>query len=373
MKADNIRDAQQAMHEESLTPAYTVEIDACTEQQWNLLLQKFTDASIYQSWAYGSIRWGVDNLSHLVLKRNGRVVGLAQTAIKRLPFLKSGIAYVPWGPLWQEQECPLDESTLCRLLRALRNEYAEKRKMLLRIAPHIVFNERYVSIIENDGFSCQKSAHAYATLLLDISPELHDLRKNFAQKWRNQLNKAEKNGLVVEEGTDARLYDVFISLLKEMYDRKNFPVGLDYSEFREIQRNLPESQKMKIMVCWSQNEPVCATICSALGKKGLYLFGATGNRGMNLNGSNLLQWRMIQWLREQGCSLYDLGGINPKINPHVYHFKKGVAGKSGEEIRLIGQYDAYATITGYALSMLFDKVRTARSWVRAVSGRFRGL
>jgi lipid II:glycine glycyltransferase (peptidoglycan interpeptide bridge formation enzyme) len=130
---------------------------------------------------------------------------------------------------------------------------------------------------------------------------------------------------------------------------------------------------MKIMVCMSQNEPVCATICSYLGNKGLYLLGATGNRGMKLNGSYLLQWGMIKWLKEQGCRLYDLCGINPTINPNVYSFKKGLAGKSGEEISLIGQFDAHNDIICCILSMLFDKVRNVRLWIQTLLVRFRGL
>jgi lipid II:glycine glycyltransferase (peptidoglycan interpeptide bridge formation enzyme) len=362
-----------AMNKEHSNSPLSIEIDTVTEQQWNQLLEKFSDATIYQTWAYGAIRWGENNLSHLILKCNGGVIGIAQIAIKRLPLLNSGIAYIPWGPLWQEKDSIPDENNLCQLLRALRDEYAVKQKMLLRIAPNMFFDEGHISMIEQEGFGRQKSADPYNTIVIDISSNLEILRKNLDQKWRNHLNKAEKNDLVVEEGTDIRLFDIFIDLLKEMYERKNFPVGLDYNEFRKIQQTLPASHKMKIMVCMSQNEPVCATICSYLGNKGLYLLGATGNRGMKLNGSYLLQWRMIQWLKEQGCSFYDLCGINPKTNPNVYTFKRGLAGKAGGEIFHIGQFDAHNDIIGCMLSMLFDKVRKARLWMQALLVRFRGI
>jgi lipid II:glycine glycyltransferase (peptidoglycan interpeptide bridge formation enzyme) len=35
---------------------------------------------------------------------------------------------------------------------------------------------------------------------------------------------------------------------------------------------------------------------------------------------------MIKWLKEHGFKYYDLGGIDPDINPGVYHFKKGLSG-----------------------------------------------
>ena len=40
----------------------------------------------------------------------------------------------------------------------------------------------------------------------------------------------------------------------------------------------------------------------------------------------MLQWHAIKTAREQGIYWYDLGGIDPKVNPGVYHFKKGLGG-----------------------------------------------
>jgi hypothetical protein len=65
---------------------------------------------------------------------------------------------------------------------------------------------------------------------------------------------------------------------------------------------------------------------TGVGDTGIYLLGATSNDGMKFKGSYLLQWRMMQWLKECGCAWYDLGGINPDRNPGVYHFKQGFGG-----------------------------------------------
>jgi hypothetical protein len=63
-----------------------------------------------------------------------------------------------------------------------------------------------------------------------------------------------------------------------------------------------------------------------MGDCGIYLFGGTSDEGMKQKGSYLLQWRMIQWLKENGVRFYNLGGINPITNPGVYHFKQGMNG-----------------------------------------------
>ncbi len=46
-------------------------------------------------------------------------------------------------------------------------------------------------------------------------------RKNFLQKWRNCLNKAERLDLEVVEGTSDDLFKTSIKLSKEMGNRKN--------------------------------------------------------------------------------------------------------------------------------------------------------
>ena len=54
--------------------------------------------------------------------------------------------------------------------------------------------------------------------------------------------------------------------------------------------------------------------------------GATSDDGLNAKGAYLLQWTLIQWLKENGIKWYDLGGIDPEGNPGVYSFKRGLSG-----------------------------------------------
>jgi len=63
-----------------------------------------------------------------------------------------------------------------------------------------------------------------------------------------------------------------------------------------------------------------------MGDSAIYLLGATSDDGLNAKGAYLLQWALIQWLRENGFKWYDLGGIDPEGNPGVYSFKRGLSG-----------------------------------------------
>ena len=184
--------------------------------------------------------------------------------------------------------------------------------------------------------------------MLDLSPAMSEIRKSLDQKWRNQLNRAEKNNLKITEGNDDKLYQIFLDLQEEMHDRKKYVPGVDYDEFRDIQKYLPEQLKMIILVCEYEGKALTATIGSLIGDRGIYLLGATGNEGMKMKGAYLLQWRLIEIMRERGCKWYDLGGIDPDNNPGVYHFKSGI---SRREASHVGQFEISQNI----ISNLFVK------------------
>ena len=109
-------------------------------------------------------------------------------------------------------------------LRALRNEYAVRRRMMLRIFPAVYEDEGagLKPVLFEEGFREQKRKMGERTLLLDLRPSAQDLRKNFLQKWRNCLNQAEKNRLEVVEGEEDEIFGMFIGLYRELVKRKKF-------------------------------------------------------------------------------------------------------------------------------------------------------
>lgn len=317
---------------------YRVEVDIVNEEVWSNLLLEFDDATIYQTWSYGAIRWGQENLSHIVIKHKDEIIAAAQLRIVKIPLLKAGIAYLPWGPIWQRKRQQVNIDIFQKIIGALKEEYAVKQGLLLRIHPNVIEenSEAIVSILHQTGFQKNIKIRPYRTLMLDLSPTIPEIRKSLDQKWRNQLNRAEKNNLKIIEGSSDALYQIFLDLQEELHYRKKYIAGVDYNEFRDIQKDLPEQLKMIILICEYEGKALTATVGSLNGDTGIYLLGATGNEGMKMKGAYLLQWRLIEMMKESGYKWYDLGGINPDDNPGVYHFKSGI---SRREARHIGQYE----------------------------------
>jgi lipid II:glycine glycyltransferase (peptidoglycan interpeptide bridge formation enzyme) len=310
--------------------AWQIEVDRATPTEWSKMLDLFDDANIYQTFAYGSIRWRRKNLSHLVLKAGGEVLGMAQLRIVRPTPLKFGMAYLRWGPLCERRGEPMNSEVVANMALALEEEYVGKRRLLLRIVPNAFAQSPRAEAIQSAFSRFTRESltveNTYRTFVLDLSPSLDELRKRLDAKWRNKLSGAEKNNLKVVAGNGCEEYQTFCQLYYQMRKRKTFDTTVDVEEFHRIQEDLAASHRMRILICEDQGIPVAGLVASAMGNSAIYLLGATSDAGLNTKGAYLLQWTMIRWLKEHGIRWYDLGGIDPEGNPGVFSFKKGFSG-----------------------------------------------
>ena len=313
-----------------LNSVWQVAVDRSTAAEWSQMLDLFDDANFYQTRSYGAVRWGEKNLSHLVLKRGGEVLGMAQLRIIRPTRFKFGMAYLRWGPLFEQRGRPLDSEVAVKMARALEEEYIDKRKLFLRILPNAFVDSPRAAVIQSAfrEFTLEPldADNTYRTFVLDLAPSTDELRKKLDAKWRNHLKRSEKNGLNVITGTGNNEYQVFRQIYNQMRKRKTFETTVDVEEFGRIQENLPESQRLRILICQDKGTPVAGLATSAMGNSAIYLLGATNDEGLKSQGAYLLQWTMIKWLKENGIRWYDLGGIDPERNPGVYSFKRGFSG-----------------------------------------------
>jgi lipid II:glycine glycyltransferase (peptidoglycan interpeptide bridge formation enzyme) len=314
----------------TLDPVWQVEVDRATPAEWSSMLDLFADANLYQTWSYGAVRWGRKNLSQLVLKRDGEVFGMAQLRVVRPTRFNFGMAYLRWGPLCHRRGRELDAEVFLYMARALQEEYAGKRGLLLQIVPNAFAGSSRAALFQ----SCfsrfteepRTSANLYRTFVLDLAPTIEELRKNLDAKWRNKLTQSEKKGLKVVAGNGTEEYRTFCQMYDQMRKRKTFETTVDVEEFGRLQEDLPKTHRMRVLICEQAGVPVAGLVASALGDSAIYLLGATSDDGLTAKGAYLLQWTLIRWLKENGIRWYDLGGIDPEGNPGVYTFKKGLSG-----------------------------------------------
>lgn len=310
--------------------SHDVQVDGQTAESWSSIIAPLADANIYQTWAYGAVRWGERNLSHLVIRRHGQVLAAAQLRIVRMPLIPSGVAYLRWGPMCQTQREALDPAVVVAMVARLRQEYAQRRGLALLVIPNAFAGSDRAEIFQHaltgSGLHPEPALDHYRTVIVDLEPAEEDLRKRLDKKWRNQLNSSEKNGLVIEMSDSPGAYREFLRLYGAMRARKQFDTSVDVNQFARIHELLSGPARMQIFLARKDGEAVGALVCSLMGDTAIYLLGATNEKSNELKAANFLQWQAMVWLKSHGARRYDLGGIDPEANPGGFHFKSGLGG-----------------------------------------------
>jgi hypothetical protein len=333
----------------SLESGYRVEVDRIDKSSWHQLLSQFDDATFYQTWSYGEKFWGAKNLSHVVLRHDGQVVSAAQLRILPFPFLKTGAAYLNWGPLWRISGEVGSDAHLRNMLRALRNEYVHGRNYALRILPKILAIPEHNplrAIFAEEKYVLRPSRSK--TFIVDLQPSLDELRQNLPRSWRNSLKFAEKQDLRIWEATKPGHYDLVTAINKQMKTRKSY-IGSDSQELLAVDADLPGELRLKVLLCNYQEETIAALGWSNIGKVSFPLVGGTGDKALQYKASFLLWWEMIKFCHANGFAYCDTAGVHEKRNPGGYFFKKGLAGKDATEMSYFGQFDAYKSFLPYVL------------------------
>jgi lipid II:glycine glycyltransferase (peptidoglycan interpeptide bridge formation enzyme) len=351
---------------QELASAYRYEADCVSEQEWCALLDRFDDANIYQTWSHAAVISGGRNLSHVVVKKDDEVIAIVQARVAKVPWLRVGIAYIRWGPLWRRTGEETTTAHFRQALRAIRKEYVQNRGLVLRIFPIVIddADASFSAILQEEGFSARRESRG-RTILMDLSPDLDELREGMRAHWKRELKVAEKSKCEIVEGPNDELFGEFITIYKEMVSRKKFVEPNDIHQFREIQSRLPAKLKMTVMLAKS-NGAICAgLICSAIGDTAVYLFGATSNTGTKSRGSYLLHWKLLDELKQGNVKTYNLNGINPINNPGTYKFKNDLAGDNGKDVYYAGRFEAHAgSLSRWAVD-LADRARAGVARAKA--------
>jgi lipid II:glycine glycyltransferase (peptidoglycan interpeptide bridge formation enzyme) len=356
----------------ALRGGYSWEADTLDERAWGELLQEFEDANIYQSWPFAAVTSGHRSMSHVLLRKDGEIVAAALARTAKVPWLPAGIAYIRWGPVWRRTAKEANPEDFRQMVRALRNEYACKRGLVLRLFPFINDQDppEFSSILAEEGFASLAKESRSRTILMDLKPSLQELREGLSGNWKRNLKQAERNALEVVEGTQKELFAQFIAIYKEMVARKKFSEPNDINQFKLIQSQLLEKHKMRILLGREGNDICCGAICSAMGNTAIYLFGATSESGLKKSGSYLLQWKLLEHLKQSGITIYNLHGINPLTNPGTYKFKSDLAGKHGQDVFLLGRFDAHASSFSSSCVQWGEALRAT---YRSLKGRTRNM
>lgn len=352
---------------------YNVEVDRVTRDDWYDIVCSFNDSSIYQSWSWGGVRWGEKNLSHVVLRLGGSAVAAAQSWIIRVPLLGYGIAYVKWGPMWHPAGLADNAENYRRVVHALKEEYAERRGLLLRVTPNVTDGNgaELYAVMREEGFEPSSTTIPYRTIITDLFHPEEALRSTLKRQWRQCLNTAEKDGLCIRELEGEGAFGAVAGLYNEMRGRKKFAEFLGLRKMLAVQRDLPAHCRMKVTACESGDDVLAACVTTTFGTGAIGMIAATSTEGLCRRASHLLQWRIMENLKSSGCMRYDLGGIDPVKYHGPYLFKVGLAGKLGRDVTF-SEFDYCTNPASMRVVNMGNRLRAAYRDALEAAAKMRG-
>jgi lipid II:glycine glycyltransferase (peptidoglycan interpeptide bridge formation enzyme) len=288
-----------------------------------------------------------------------------------IPGISKSIFYAPRGPVADIH----DQVLLDQLFNGLHTLAKEHGAIFLKIDPDIEHSdETFKRYLISRGFKKTSTAEGFegvqptCVFRLDVAPDEKQLLEQMASKTRYNIRLAQRKGVVVRDTTDKHDLESFYQILKETAERDRFLIRA-YSYFEEIWDQLVERGKAKLFMAEYQGHDIAGTLAFILGDKAWYIYGASSNEFRNVMPNYLLQWTMIKWAKDNGCTLYDFRGVSGDLsedNPlyGLYRFKKGFAATFTE---FIGEWDLVYSPVFYwlwtcVLPIYYKTVRRVISW-----------
>lgn len=293
---------------------------------WEEALAGLPGANLLQSWAYGAAKaeeggWEVERLDY---RDGGALAGMVQVMTRCLPLGLGGLAWVNRGPLVAAGR------DAAPVFAALRRHYG-RRGFYLRIAPALVDQPL------PPGFR-PAGRMGWASALLDLLPDEAVLRQGLHGKWRNTLNKAEREGPEAG-GAEADLGD-FLAGYGRFLAEREVPTTVTPALLDALARHSLDHLRPLAYVARREGAVVGGVLMARYGRGAEYLAGYGTEEGRRLGAGQLLLWRGLVDMKRRGAQFLDLGGLDPLRTPAgIQDFKNGVKGRAyrlAEEMECLG-------------------------------------
>ncbi|MCD6122383.1 MAG: peptidoglycan bridge formation glycyltransferase FemA/FemB family protein [Spirochaetales bacterium] len=201
-----------------------------------------------------------------------------------------------------------------------------------------------------------------STVILPINVPLDDILAGMKPKTRYNIRLALKKGVAVSE-TGVEGLSSWYGLYRETAERDRIAIH-SFEYYRYLFELLDTYGKgaplVRLFLAVADKELLAGIIVAVKDDYAWYLYGASSGKKRNYMPSYALQWRAIQFAKENGCKFYDFFGIPPFPDPGhpmygLYRFKTGFGGK------VLHRYGSYDFINRQGLYGLYRFGETARN------------
>lgn len=294
--------------------------------------KSFQDFNIWQTAPLLDLGTIGSNLVDFRLTSNQTPLAAAVINERSSKLMSSVVAWVRGGPLFIKSKNAVEnEKNLKKFLVNLVSHYeASYKRVYINIVLNNASDIRQKLMLKECGW--KRPLLERGTNWTIILPIDSDSEKNFSlfqSKWRNQLRKAQKNGIEFDVALDSSLMSRYQHIHNDMCHMKS-KQNLALSG-ESIQKLSPGAFDTLITIIGKHNgRDVCGCVVPVVQNKAFYLYAAANSEGRSGYYSNAMLWELVQQLSHRQIKELDLCGIDPSLNWGGYHFKQGTGGQAVE-------------------------------------------
>ncbi len=348
-----------------------------TPEAWDAHVRAHPAATYLQTsaWARHKLATGWRPKLILAGEADGAIIG-AQVLLRQVAPMPWPFAYAPRGPLADRWTLPSLEMWTRRARDSGARDGELARASVLRIDPEIeegieLHDARggmvgVEAALGRLGWLPAPDVQPRTTRIVDLAADeaslWHDLRK----KWRQYVNKARSNDVVVRDvdaAAEPGAFGMFHRIMRETSLRTGIPLRTE-AVYRELWAAFQPSGESRLLFAERDGEVLGVLLLVACGGRIVEPYGGMTAAGGETRANYLLKWEAIRTSRERGGRSYDLWGL---VHPGISHFKEGFGGR---QVRYIESWDLpLAPLGGRVFRAAEWGRRTGRRAVRVIRGR----
>lgn len=342
----------------------SVHIEQVSPLQWETIASGFLDVNQEQTHCFNAAKWGAERVELSVVRDGSTIIGGAAVVVFQIPGTRRAMSLIKWGPLWRRPDMPNDPERLLTVLKALKQDYAERRGHYLSVFPHAdpEFGEQTCTLLQALDFNPYWSHNDPDRYLVNVAISPEEMRSSLSQKWRYNLKKSAKNDLEIVEVDSEDGFDQFMTLYRDMLTRKGFFDSSAIATLPALMQASVGALRPKIFLVSHKGLPTAGAVIDMSGDRAVYLYGATDERALGLKAGYAMHWWIAERLsRNPDIRWYDLGGKDGDGGLH--QFKKGFVGKRGAIIPTPPSYEFAMDWKGRVLGRAIFALRDAKARV----------
>jgi lipid II:glycine glycyltransferase (peptidoglycan interpeptide bridge formation enzyme) len=296
---------------------------------WNAYVESAPYRSFPQLWQWGELREAFDwrPLRVAVGEDPSRApLAVAQVLVRQVPGLGWRLGYVPRGPVGQ-LDAPVAREALFAALRSLARTDGVAT---IKVDPEATVESPLGEALLAPPWRAAAKVQPPRTRVIDLAPSADELRAALKRKHRQYVNKAERDGIVVERlDGNAHAADVtaamddFYRIYVHTAERAGF-VARARHYYQRVWDLFAPTDHARLAFASRDGERLATLFHFTCGDRAAEAFGGMTDEGAESRANYLLKWASIIGFKEEGFAVYDLWGL---ATGGIAQFKEGFGGR----------------------------------------------